>query len=87
MKEIRFGAGRPSRKIEIVPAILEILETTGTPMGRSHIIKYLEEREIKASWKTVNFYLTELIKMKKIKATLMSTTKDDKKHWAYELIK
>jgi len=61
------GRGRPSIESFVKPLLIEILNSSPNPMSVSMIVRAVRKRtRKKMSWHTVDKYLMELVREKKI---------------------
>ena len=60
--------GRPSKRSDVLKAILTILEKSGVPLTTSALSRLMaEELDIQTSWNTVQKYVRELVETNHIK--------------------
>ena len=72
--------GRPSARIEVSQAILNVFTSSQTPMTIAGIAKQISAGKNKPfSWNTVQKYLDSLVQQEKVQAIVLPHSKDETK--------
>jgi hypothetical protein len=72
--------GRPSVRVEVSNAILNVFTSSQTPMTIAGIAKQLSSSRPKPiSWNTVQKYLDSLVQQEKVQAIVLPHSKDETK--------
>jgi hypothetical protein len=72
--------GRPSARIEVSQAILNVFTSSQTPMTIAGVAKQISVGKDKPfSWNTVQKYLDTLVQQEKVQAIVLPHSKDETK--------